>query len=354
MVQSLLRHAVVGAGFGLKYHLPAFNAIDSVKVVAIVDSGSGRAENLISEPCRVFSDWRAMLEQVSPDSISVATPPQYHKDIVVEALAQGIHVYCEKPFGLSLQEAEIMCDALAKSKCIGSVGFQYRYESGLSLMRQMIQGGDLGALIRIDVAWITPGRADPSREWSWQHSASVGGGVINAFFSHVLDFVPWLTKSQLTEISGLTRVLINQRKDLNSQVRPVTAEDMVDVLGLLDNDAVFSARVTNCQKEGFGMKIEVYGKIGRLTFEHRWPFTAENASLVLMRDGKKTNIDLGKGNGDSRLSSLQLIVGDFVDAVRNKNSIPGLPSFEDGLRMRRNIERMARNGSLSQHRGDLT
>jgi len=349
MVQSLLRHAVIGAGFGLNYHVPAFNAIDGVEVVAVADGGSGRSESLVREPCRVFSDWRAMLDTVKPDSISVATPPRFHKDIVVEALEQGIHVYCEKPFGLSVREAELMCDAQAKSDCIGSVGFQYRYENGLSLMRQMIQKGDVGKLRRLDVTWITSGRADPSRPWSWQHSAELGGGVINAFFSHVLDFVPWLAKSQLAGISGLTRVLINQRKDLNSKVRQVTGEDMVDALGLLENDAVFSARVTNCQNEGIGMKVEAYGNLGCLIFQHQWPFTPEDASLVLRHDGKYSKFDLCKGNEDSRFSSTQLIVRDFVSAVRNENCVPDLPVFEDGLRMRKNIEKIRDSAVLTQH-----
>ena len=346
----MLRHAVVGTGFGLNYHMPAFNAIDGVEVVAVTDSGSGRAQGLVTGPCLAFGDWRVMLDQVKPDSISVAAPPQYHKDIVVESLARGVHVYCEKPFGLSLQDAEIMCDAQAKAKakCIGSVGFQYRYERGISLMRQLIQRGDVGGLRRIDVSWITSGRADPARPWSWQHSAVAGGGVINAFFSHVLDFAPWLAQSQLAEISGLSRILVNQRKDLNSTIRQVTSEDMVDTLGSFDSGVVFSARVTNCQSEGPGMKIEAYGNLGCLTFHHQWPFTSEDASLVLVRDGQSISIDLGNADGDSRLSSIQLIVRDFICAVRNQGIVPDLPNFDDGLRMRRNIDKIVNVSGLAQ------
>lgn len=340
MIQPLLRHAVIGAGFGLNHHVPAFNALNGVEVVAVADSGSGRSTSLVRDPCLLFSDWRKMLLAVRPDSISVATPPQFHKEIVITAIEQGIHVLCEKPFGLSVREAELMCDAQAKSCCVGSVGFQYRYENGLSLMKQLIQKGAIGELRRIDVAWITSGRSDPSRPWSWQNDIELGGGVINAFFSHVLDFIPWLANSQLVEIYGMTHILINERKDLDSVLHEVTGEDMVDALGSLENGVVFSSQVTNCQRDGIGMRIEAYGDLGYLNFQHRWPFTPGDASLTLRQDGKDSRLDLNSGSGDSRFLATQLLVSDFFQAIKSGNRSLELPVFEDGLRVRRNIEKL--------------
>ena len=79
-------------------------------------------------------------------------------------------------------------------------------------MRKMIYRGELGPLRCVDVGWVTSVRADPDRLWNRHHSAAVGGGVINAFFSHTFDFTRWIAKSQLVVVSGLSRILISQRK----------------------------------------------------------------------------------------------------------------------------------------------
>lgn len=100
---------------------------------------------------RAYGDWREMLDfeckrDDKIDLVTVATPNATHFEITKAFLEAGIHVLCEKPMTMSVEEGE---EIVALSKATGkicAVNFGY---SGYSLarhMKAMIARGDLGKL----------------------------------------------------------------------------------------------------------------------------------------------------------------------------------------------------------------
>ena len=65
----------------------------------------------------VFSNAQEMLKAVSPDVVHITTPPQSHYTLARECLEAGSHVYLEKPFTLTSEEAESLIE-LAENKNI--------------------------------------------------------------------------------------------------------------------------------------------------------------------------------------------------------------------------------------------
>ncbi|HTE41449.1 MAG TPA: Gfo/Idh/MocA family oxidoreductase, partial [Steroidobacteraceae bacterium] len=188
-----MRHAIVGAGFGADAHLPAFSAVPGVQVVGLADSGSGRAKQRARGAVACFSHWAQMLDEARPDTLSIAVPPLAQTEIALAALARGIHVLCEKPVGRGVSEAQQICEAARRASLVAAVTFQFRFEPGLQSLQREFRDGRIGGLRRLDFSWITAGRADSTRPWSWQHDASQGGGVLTAFMPHVADLIAWLT-----------------------------------------------------------------------------------------------------------------------------------------------------------------
>jgi predicted dehydrogenase len=94
--------AVVGLGAAARrIHLPAYRKLPNLRVV-------GGVENMPTDtwPFPVFTSTEEMLARVKPDIIAVATPPASHFEITRVALEAGCHVFCEKPFMESLEEAD--------------------------------------------------------------------------------------------------------------------------------------------------------------------------------------------------------------------------------------------------------
>jgi predicted dehydrogenase len=339
-----MRHAIVGAGFGAAVHLPAFAGLAGVEVVALSDAGSGRATAATSPGLATYADWRRMLDETRPETLSVAVPPPAQRAIVEAALGRGIHVLCEKPLGMSAEDAEAMVVAAADAQRVGAVALQFRFEPGIPELRAQVQEGRVGRLRRVDVSWMTSGRADASRLWSWQHDADAGGGVISAFLPHVIDLVRWVSGFHMTNAMARTSILVGRRPS-GGAMRVVTAEDMVDAICELEEGAVAAIRVTNCQPCGDGMRIEVHGDDGVLRYAHRPPF-AGDVELVSCRHGSAVErlavTRAATAAGDSRRSPFVELAGYFLEKVRGGRA-ECLPTFTDGCQAQRAIAAMRRS-----------
>ena len=104
------RIAIVGLGAAARnIHIPACAKLPDVELVG----GFDPAADSKSFPFPLFPSLDAMVETTDPDIVTIATPTWHHYEAVKAALNAGCHVFCEKPFMNSLQEAE---DIVALSK----------------------------------------------------------------------------------------------------------------------------------------------------------------------------------------------------------------------------------------------
>lgn len=329
-----LRVGIIGGGFGAAVHLPALTSQPGVQVIAIADSGSGKARPHAIDGIE-YVDWRALVVREDIDAITVAVPPQVQRNIVHAILSNGQHVFCEKPFGSCLADALAMRDHARASKKVVAVDFQFRFEPGIEALRYALHAGRIGNPRGADVSWITAGRARADVPWSWQNSAVAGGGVIGAYFSHVADILCWLTSISPRAASAHCSVLVPERKDGRGIFRSVTAEDSVTALLEFDRDFVASCRITNCQPGGSGMRIELRGDRGMLVMSHRHPYRHEDCDLVLFpQDGKPESLPIDwprdPMGADSRINAVSRCLGHFLTAVRG-GSVVDLPDADDGV-----------------------
>ena len=93
---------------------------------------------------KCFSEVTEMLEEVSPDVVHITTPPQGHYSIAQKCLLSGAHVYLEKPFTVTVEEAESLVQ-LAQSRQLKIVpGHNYQFTPEMLEMRRLVGEGYLG------------------------------------------------------------------------------------------------------------------------------------------------------------------------------------------------------------------
>jgi predicted dehydrogenase len=190
----MARVAVVGTGFGCRVHVPALRAA-GFDVVALVGQDRERtvrrAQRLeVPAACSGLREALAL----DLDAVTIATPPDTHAPIAVEALAAGAHVLCEKPFAVDLAQAETMCRAAEASGLVGLVAHEFRFAPDRALVARLLADGAIGtprlATLAQHIALVAD-RSTPVP--SWWYDDTRGGGWLLASGSHLVDQVHhWL------------------------------------------------------------------------------------------------------------------------------------------------------------------
>ena len=145
-----LRVGVVGASFGGMVHVPAYRAQGRFDVVAIASPNSAAAVAREREIPASFTSIEAILDGVGLDVVSIASPPFDHRQSVLAALRRGLHVLCEKPFGLNVAECEEMLDAAKSAGTVCAIAHEFRYAPSRIAMRELIENAHLGPLREIE------------------------------------------------------------------------------------------------------------------------------------------------------------------------------------------------------------
>jgi predicted dehydrogenase/nucleoside-diphosphate-sugar epimerase len=101
-----LRIAVVGAGRHAGHHVTAISRCPAATVVGVVDPNAASALEL-AQLCdaRPFRSLAELFSAGSVDVVHIVTPPSTHAALAREALLGGAHLYVEKPFAETSEEA---------------------------------------------------------------------------------------------------------------------------------------------------------------------------------------------------------------------------------------------------------
>ena len=122
------------------------------EVVAVADD---YPEGLINAAKRLnvdqtFADYRQMLDEVKPDILAIG--PRWldqHRDAAVAAGEQGVHVFMEKPFCRTLEEADEIVTIFERTHAKLAVAHPTRYSPIISTVKQLLRDGAIGNVLEL-------------------------------------------------------------------------------------------------------------------------------------------------------------------------------------------------------------
>ncbi len=128
---TTLRVALFGAGKMAMHHAKAIALQENAKLVAIADPDvdPGKLRETLGSEVLVFPDGEELLRKSAPDIVHVCTPPGTHAALASLALSGGAHVYVEKPFALTSNDAVKMINLAKETGRTICAGHQLMYES---------------------------------------------------------------------------------------------------------------------------------------------------------------------------------------------------------------------------------
>ncbi|HBC89660.1 MAG TPA: gfo/Idh/MocA family oxidoreductase [Lentisphaeria bacterium] len=145
----------------------------------------------------VSNDWRKMLDEVKPEMVCIDGPFDLHAEMCVEAIKRGIHVFCEKPIALSLDDLERVRKEYGRTKGIhlsSMVGL--RYDPAFMSAWKQVKKGAVGKvkLITTQKSYGLGKRPD------FFKVRSTYGGTIPWVGSHSIDWAYWFSGSKFKSV----------------------------------------------------------------------------------------------------------------------------------------------------------
>lgn len=157
---NLINIGMIGTGsHGTEWNLKHYLKYPELcRVVAVCDASLSRAtsaQNLVnntykSKDCKVYQDFRELLEDKSIDAVQISTPDHWHVPITIMSALKGKHVCCEKPT-LTIDEGRLLCNVINKTGVVYQVSVEDRFTPVYHQMAEIALNGRLGALKHIEI-----------------------------------------------------------------------------------------------------------------------------------------------------------------------------------------------------------
>lgn len=328
---QMVRFAVIGLGSIGSRHVAYMADVRGAKLAAVCDIHRPQAEKIAaSAHAAPFDDYRALLDSGLIDAILIATPHFQHEEIAVAAFERGIHVLCEKPVAVTVNAARRInaayTAALAKHANLKfGLMFQQRTFPMYRRLREMVAGGEIGAISRI--TWIITDwfRTNPyyaSGGWrgTW---AGEGGGVLMNQCPHNLDLLQWITGLMPQRITAIASC---------GKTHPVEVEDEVTAILEYPGGAVGQFITTTGEAPGEN-RLEIAGDNGLAVAEgNQLRFRKTQQSVRHLRETLPaktrtvpTTLQVEELESEQK-TGLKPVTQNFVNAVLNGEPLvaPGI------------------------------
>jgi predicted dehydrogenase len=318
------------------------------------DAAKGRAyaQTLGIAADRAYGDWKEMLAGETSrkdriDLVTVATPNSTHYAITKAFLEAGIHVLCEKPMTVTVEEAEDIVATSQRTGAVCAVNYGYTGYALVRHMRAMVARGDLGKVRLIVVEFAHGFHADaadaenPRMRWRYDPSQAGISGQFADCGIHALNMASFVSGQNATELSS----------DFISTIASRSLEDDAMVNVRMDGGTSVRLWTSSVAVGSFhGLNIRVFGEKGGLRWAQQWPDqlqwtplngrteTLERGSGGLSPDAERAT-RIATGHSEGMLVAFANIYQDLAEVIAAKREGRAanplalhFPTAVDGLR----------------------
>lgn len=182
---SELRIGLIGTGGIGRSHIDRINnSLQGGRVVACADPAGAFGMKIAEQyGIKGFENPSDLIKDVDIDAVMVTTADAYQKQYVLESIAAGKYVFCEKPLAAKANECKEIVDAeLAAGKQFVQVGFMRRYDEGYKQLKAAVESGKYGEALLLHCT-----HRNPSVPADWDNTMAVENSLV-----HEIDVLRWL------------------------------------------------------------------------------------------------------------------------------------------------------------------
>ncbi len=206
----MIKYAIIGCGRISKNHMQAYKAHqDKLQLVAVCDIVPDNMKAMLKnaelpESTPQYTDHVEMLKAEKPQFVAIATESNLHAQMALDCMENGANVVVEKPFALSMQDAQAMLDMQKKTGLVLYPCHQNRFNKSIQKMRTALENGDFGRLLHgtAHIRWSRDKNYYTQAPWrgTWEKD---GGALMNQCI-HNIDLLRWMMGGEVDEVFAYT------------------------------------------------------------------------------------------------------------------------------------------------------
>ncbi|MCC7519517.1 MAG: Gfo/Idh/MocA family oxidoreductase [Verrucomicrobiae bacterium] len=249
-----LRAVIIGCGGMGRAHARALLPFDRFELVAASDpSPDARAEmQKVAPALPLYDDTDTMFQRERPETAIITTSSMFHHKLVLAALRAGAHVLCEKPFAVTLAEADEMLAVARETGRMLLIGHQFRINPRVLAGLRLVREGRLGDILALRCA-------GKGRHGGWE---LVETGTHLFDIAMLFAGAPrWVSAAMWTKGHRATEAdIVDSRTLFHLATGPVVGERVHTTVGF-DNGVLLHAEFLDIRSNNF---VELLGTKGAL------------------------------------------------------------------------------------------
>jgi predicted dehydrogenase len=174
-------------GFGLAgraFHAPVIRAVPGLHLASILQRQGNEAAEKYPD-VRIVRSLGELLAMPEIRLVVIATPNETHYPIARQCLEADRDVLVDKPFTITMKEAASLVELAKKRKRLLTVYQNRRYDGDFQTIRQLVQAGTLGRIVRFETSY---DRYRPQlKPGAWREAARPGSGILFDIAPHLID-----------------------------------------------------------------------------------------------------------------------------------------------------------------------
>lgn len=334
-MKDKIKLGVIGLGNMGSSHLAYLKDMGNAEVTAVCDILKDRADAMARQyHTAAYYDHAEMFARAPLDAVIIATPHFSHTPITVHAFQKGLHVLCEKPIAVHVDDAKKMLEAYEAAKqknsqLVFGMMFQERTAPHFIKIKDIVSSGELGKLTRvtwINTHWFRSQAYYDSGGWraTW---AGEGGGILTNQCPHNLDMYHWLFGLPKT-VDGFAHI---------GKFHNIEVED--EVTAYFEHDNGMIGHFIVCTGECPGVnRLEIVGENGTLLYQDQKLIFYRNRQSMLTYCRESTRIFGTVENWETKIpidyskpQSHRTVTEQFIAAVQNGGQNGLIARGEEGL-----------------------
>lgn len=265
-----IRCAMIGLGVHGRALLQALASTPGAPVVALCDDyAAAHKRGLDIFPrATAVTDYRKVLDNKDVDAVFIATPSHLHRQIAVDAVAAGKHVYCEAPLAHTIDDARAIALAGKNSKKVFQGGLLHRADPISVQVMKFVDSDALGKIVQARAQWHkrtswrrTAPNQERERALNWRLRKPTSPGLLGEYGIHSMDIVSWYLGALPVSVTGMGSILAwSDGRDV-----PDTVQSVIEYPGgvRMSYDATLANSFDGSYELFQGTESAVYMKEGR-------------------------------------------------------------------------------------------
>ncbi|MBI5832038.1 MAG: Gfo/Idh/MocA family oxidoreductase [Armatimonadetes bacterium] len=209
-----VRLGLIGTGLWGKEIARSLAKVTNASLKTVCDSADAEQAKVatVVPDAEFVADYRRVLDDKAIEGVIIATPTHRHRQIVLDALAAGKHVYCEAPLAVTTEDLTAICRAAREAKVVFQPGLQRRCHPFTKRVKSAAVDGSLQAAIllnshaRQQVNWMRDGGTpERAKERSWRAYADSSLGPVGELGIHQIDVANYWLNGKPTSVRGVGR-----------------------------------------------------------------------------------------------------------------------------------------------------